>query len=92
MSGEEHLHEHLGNQIAAGRDDQAFMARLRNRVLRDARLLAKLASVESQVRDLPQGVFAGANRYDTDTEHTLHLWTTDGRSFDVIWPKPGGGE
>ncbi|HET6916874.1 MAG TPA: hypothetical protein VFH56_12360 [Acidimicrobiales bacterium] len=36
---------------------------------------------------LPQGMFAGANRYDTDDECVLHLWTDDGRSFDVRWPR-----
>lgn len=38
---------------------------------------------------LPIGqMFIGANRYNTDDTATLHLWTEDGRSFDVRWPLP----
>lgn len=43
-------------------------------------------NVDQQVRDLPQGVFEGANRYDTDDMHVLHLWG-GGQSWDVMWPK-----
>jgi hypothetical protein len=32
-------------------------------------------------------IFVGANRYDTDDTCVLHLWTADGESFDVTWPK-----
>jgi hypothetical protein len=39
-----------------------------------------------QLRDLPTGVFEGANRYDTDDEHVLHFWR-DGKSWDVRWPR-----
>jgi hypothetical protein len=35
--------------------------------------------------NLPLGLYVGANRYDTDEHHVLHLWTEDGRSFDVTW-------
>lgn len=31
---------------------------------------------------IPPGVYEGANRYDTDDEHVLHLWR-DGQSWDV---------
>ncbi len=44
--------------------------RLQDRALRDALL------------GLPHGVYEGANRYDTDNEHVLHLWR-DGESFDI---------
>lgn len=43
--------------------------------------------VMQQVAGLPQTVFTGANRYDTDNEHVLHLWTASGESYDVRWPK-----
>lgn len=36
---------------------------------------------------LPQGLFIGANRYDTDVDSRLHLWTADGQSFDIVWEK-----
>jgi len=45
----------------------------------DTRMRRELAS-------LPNGVFEGANRYDTDTEHVLHLWR-DGQSWDIRVPK-----
>lgn len=48
---------------------------------------------------LPQVIFEGANRYDTDTHHVLHLWV-GGESYDLLetrefegaaldrWPSP----
>lgn len=36
--------------------------------------------------DLPHGVYEGANRYDTDDEHVLHLWR-GGRSWDLRVPR-----
>lgn len=47
-------------------------------------------SAADQVQALPQTVFVGANRYDTDNEHVLHLWTADGQSFDVRFRKREG--
>jgi hypothetical protein len=43
--------------------------------LRDKELRAALLA-------LPPGAHDGWNRYDTDTEHVLHLWA-DGESFDI---------
>lgn len=42
-------------------------------------------SVVTQLEALPQTVFAGANRYDSDDGCWLHLWTADGQSFDIVW-------
>lgn len=41
---------------------------------------------------LPLGLYVGANRYDNDNTHVLHLWTADGHSFDVMWPISGNPE
>lgn len=41
------------------------------------------------ITDLPLGLFDGANRYDTDTHHVLHLWA-NGVSFDLMVPKAAG--
>lgn len=37
------------------------------------------------ISGIPLGQYAGANRYDTDTEHVLSLWA-DGKTFDVRVP------
>lgn len=39
------------------------------------------------LNDIPLGLYIGANRYDTDVDSRLHLWTADGQSFDIIWDK-----
>ncbi len=36
---------------------------------------------------LPKQLFVGANRYDTDDTHVLHLWDANGQSFDVNWAR-----
>ena len=38
------------------------------------------------LEDLPSGTYLGANRYDTDDEHVLHLWR-DGQSWDLRVPR-----
>lgn len=53
--------------------------RFQDRALREA-LLA-----------LPITVFEGANRYDTDDEHVLHLWG-GGESWDIRLPKAAASE
>lgn len=35
---------------------------------------------------VPRQVGIGWNRYDTDDEHVLHLWTDQGESFDIRVP------
>jgi hypothetical protein len=40
---------------------------------------------------LPLGLYEGANRYDTDNEHVLHLWR-GGQSWDIRWPKVSSKE
>lgn len=45
--------------------------------------LERPLDVGTLLNDLPQGVYSGANRYDTETDLVLHLWTADGHSFDV---------
>lgn len=40
-----------------------------------------------QLQKIPQRNFYQANRYDTDTKHTLHLWDDDGDSYDIIVSK-----
>lgn len=42
-------------------------------------------SILTQLEALPQTVFAGANRYDSEDGAWLHLWTADGQSFDIVW-------
>jgi len=42
--------------------------------------------VEVQLRNLPQVTYEGANRYDTDSDHVLHLWA-GGKSWDIRWPR-----
>jgi hypothetical protein len=44
-------------------------------------------ALREAMESLPVGVYEGANRYDTDDEHVLHLWK-DGQSWDVRLPKP----
>lgn len=44
-----------------------------------------LGPLDWQLGQLPLTTFVGANRYDTDDEHVLHLWTSDGQSFDIRW-------
>ena len=46
--------------------------------------------LKQQLLNLPQRVYIGANRYDTDATHVLHLWDVDGKSFDIITPKGSG--
>lgn len=36
---------------------------------------------------VPMGLYVGANRYDTDDEHVLHLWQADGSFIDLRYPK-----
>lgn len=74
-------------QVAARRQDTEFVERITRQTSRDRGVLARLRSVETQVRELPMGLFVGANRYDTDDTHVLHLWTGAGESYDVRWPK-----
>lgn len=45
-----------------------------------------LDDVLAQLLSLPQTAFEGANRYDTDNEHVLHLWV-GGQSYDIVWPR-----
>lgn len=49
--------------------------------------LSRLRAAQEGLDALPLMLFAGANRYATDDTHVLHLWTQDGRSFDVMWPR-----
>lgn len=39
--------------------------------------------------ELPLGVYEGMNRYETDTEHVLHVWR-EGQSWDVRRPRNFG--
>ena len=50
------------------------------RLLRDGSLLVEM------LLGLPAGVYEGANRYDTDDEHVLHLWR-GGQSWDIRLPR-----
>lgn len=43
-------------------------------------------SLREALESLPTAVYEGANRYDTDDEHVLHLWR-DGQSWDIRLPK-----
>jgi hypothetical protein len=72
----------LIEQIAAKRNDTAFMARIKGRVAEDAALLARI-----EQGPIPLGLYAGANRYDTDNEHVLSVWTDDGQTYDLRWPR-----
>lgn len=56
------------------------------RVLVEKEELERLRKVERALIDLPQGLFAGANRYDTGNSHKLHLWV-NGISYDIEVPK-----
>jgi hypothetical protein len=87
----------LDDQLAAGRADPEFRARLAERMTADAALLQRLTDdphaeaqlTEAQLTDwadLPLGTFAGASRYDTDDEHILTLWV-NGLTFDVRRPR-----
>lgn len=55
------------------------LRRFRDKALRDALL------------SLPLAVFEGANRYDTDDEHVLHLWA-GGQSWDIRLPRLAASE
>jgi hypothetical protein len=48
--------------------------------------LAKLEAVAAALVALPQGLFEGANRYDCDDCHKVHLWA-NGISYDLEVPK-----
>lgn len=36
---------------------------------------------------IPRGTYAGATRYDTDDEHVLSVWGTQGTTYDLRIPK-----
>lgn len=85
-------------QFAARRADKAFMDRLATRMREDAALLERLAEGDTAPTDvlislllLPLGMYAGANRYDTDDECVLSLWREDGTTHDLRWPVDRGG-
>jgi len=47
------------------------------------RALGYPSGLRAALIGLPQGVYIGANRYDTDDAHVLHLWNDKGESFDI---------
>jgi hypothetical protein len=49
-------------------------------------VLSKDMDITEQMKNLPQGNFYNADRYDTADEHVLHLWK-DGESYDIRVPK-----
>lgn len=56
--------------------------------------LGKPLPIEQQISRLPMRTDYQANRYDTDNETILHLWDSDGHSYDVRFtkqPKPVQG-
>lgn len=68
-------------------DEYLTDAEFEERLIRRAICEQGLKSVGAQVCELPMGLFVGADRYDTDDEHVLHLWDAAGLSYDVRWPK-----
>lgn len=86
---EAEVRRRVAEELAPRRADKDFMDRITKRVHDDQRLLDRLADdpPPTGLTDLPMGLYVGANRYDTDDQHVLHLWSQDGRSFDVTWPK-----
>jgi len=47
----------------------------------------KPKDVREQVKAIPEQNFLHADRYDTDTDHTVHLWDDKGNSYDIRVPK-----
>jgi len=43
-------------------------------------------ALRKQLLAIPQGNYGGFNRYDTDDQLVLHVWS-DGKSFDIRAPK-----
>jgi len=43
-------------------------------------------ALRKQLLAIPQGNYNGFNRYDTDDQLVLHVWS-DGQSFDIRAPK-----
>lgn len=82
----------VAEALAPRRADDEFMERITRRAREDAPLMERMAAgpptvLQASLDTLPLGLFVGANRYDTDDCHVLHLWTAAGVSYDVIWPK-----
>ncbi len=44
-------------------------------------------SLEQQLINLPKKQYIGASRYNTDDESKLHLWDSEGRSYDLKVPR-----
>jgi len=73
-------------QLGGGRSERSVIevARLIGDLGQAA--VAALGDLSNAVIDLPFGVYEGANRYDTDDEHVLHLWR-GGQSWDIRLPR-----
>jgi hypothetical protein len=46
----------------------------------------KISDIIKQLKEIPQGNFYQADRYDTSDEYVLHLWK-DGKSYGIRIPK-----
>jgi hypothetical protein len=49
--------------------------------------ISEIPNCLEQILNIPQQNFLHADRYDTDDEHTIHLWNDGGESFDIRVPK-----
>lgn len=49
--------------------------------------MTTMLSIVEQLEKIPIQNFYWCDRYDTDTEFVLHLWDSDGNSYDVRIPK-----
>jgi hypothetical protein len=67
-------------------------------MVEDASILARMTEGDEappnpvlMLLRLPLGMYVGANRYDTDNECVLSLWTAEGVTHDIRWPGPSTG-
>jgi len=43
--------------------------------------------IRKQIKAIPEQNFLHADRYDTDTDHVLHVWDDKEHSYDIRVPK-----
>jgi len=82
-----HLNQHTGEISKCSHELCQFASLADNAIFEiDGKTeLTSFSIIGEQMKNIPMGTL-NANRYDTDTEHVLHVWV-DGNSFDIRVPK-----